>query len=534
MTAVLVSLVVLLVLALAVAAASIRVLREYERAVVFRLGRLIGAKGPGVVLLVPLIDRMVRVSLRTHTLNIPAQDVITCDNVPARVDAVDVLPRGRPALLGRGDRELPPGHVDGRPDDAAGGARQGRPRRAAVPARAAQRAPAADHRRADRAVGDQGHDRRDPRRRHPGGDAARDGQAGRGRARAAREGHQGRGGGAGGDAAGRGGRRDQPQPGDPAAALPADAVGDRGRAELHGGVPAPDGPGQAVPGRRRATARGQLRAGSPSGTRRCSLRASTSARRSERRACTRVRARSWTFSNTRASSSSPATACPCPSGVARHHRRGGRRGRRRDRLPLRRQGPGADRRPRQGRRHQGRQRPRRGRAALEGDPRHGHPRADRPRGVDRGRVGHRRRVLRVDRLRPRGQAPAGDALHPGRHGHRGGGRQQPRRDRPPARGPAARLPGLPRAPARLRGRRRRRRRAPDRRAADQALRRVRGRGGDARRGQPADRHRRPPGRWRSTRRSRSTTRRCSATPTTPGCAPPRARTRRSAWRASAG
>jgi regulator of protease activity HflC (stomatin/prohibitin superfamily) len=66
----------------------VRILREYERAVVFRLGRLIGAKGPGVVLLVPMIDRMVRVSLRTHTLNIPAQDVITCDNVPARVDAV--------------------------------------------------------------------------------------------------------------------------------------------------------------------------------------------------------------------------------------------------------------------------------------------------------------------------------------------------------------------------------------------------------------------------------------------------------------
>ena len=88
MTAILLSVLVLLVLAVTAAAASVRVLREYERAVVFRLGRLIGAKGPGVVLLVPMIDRMVRVSLRTHTLNIPAQDVITCDNVPARVDAV--------------------------------------------------------------------------------------------------------------------------------------------------------------------------------------------------------------------------------------------------------------------------------------------------------------------------------------------------------------------------------------------------------------------------------------------------------------
>ena len=88
MTAILVSLLVLLALAATVAAASVRILREYERAVVFRLGRLIGAKGPGVVLLLPMIDRMVRISLRTHTLTIPAQDVITRDNVPARVDAV--------------------------------------------------------------------------------------------------------------------------------------------------------------------------------------------------------------------------------------------------------------------------------------------------------------------------------------------------------------------------------------------------------------------------------------------------------------
>jgi regulator of protease activity HflC (stomatin/prohibitin superfamily) len=88
MTAVLLTVFVLVLLAVTAAAASVRVLREYERAVVFRLGRLIGAKGPGVVFLVPMIDRMVRVSLRTHTLNIPAQDVITCDNVPARVDAV--------------------------------------------------------------------------------------------------------------------------------------------------------------------------------------------------------------------------------------------------------------------------------------------------------------------------------------------------------------------------------------------------------------------------------------------------------------
>jgi regulator of protease activity HflC (stomatin/prohibitin superfamily) len=67
----------------------IRVLREYERGVVFRLGRVIDPpKGPGVVFLVPVVDRLVKVDLRTITLNIPPQEVITKDNVPARVNAV--------------------------------------------------------------------------------------------------------------------------------------------------------------------------------------------------------------------------------------------------------------------------------------------------------------------------------------------------------------------------------------------------------------------------------------------------------------
>jgi regulator of protease activity HflC (stomatin/prohibitin superfamily) len=67
---------------------SVRVLREYERGVIFRLGRLIAQKGPGLILLIPVIDRMVRVDLRTVTLNIPPQEVITRDNVPTRVNAV--------------------------------------------------------------------------------------------------------------------------------------------------------------------------------------------------------------------------------------------------------------------------------------------------------------------------------------------------------------------------------------------------------------------------------------------------------------
>jgi regulator of protease activity HflC (stomatin/prohibitin superfamily) len=67
---------------------SVRVLREYERGVIFRLGRLIAQKGPGLILLIPIIDRMVKVDLRTVTLNIPPQEVITRDNVPTRVNAV--------------------------------------------------------------------------------------------------------------------------------------------------------------------------------------------------------------------------------------------------------------------------------------------------------------------------------------------------------------------------------------------------------------------------------------------------------------
>src|SRR5437763_2630500 len=87
-TAVLVILVLLVIIAVMVAGGSVRVLREYERAVVFRLGRLTGVRGPGLIALIPGVDRMVRVSLRTVTLGVPPQDVITRDNVPARVDAV--------------------------------------------------------------------------------------------------------------------------------------------------------------------------------------------------------------------------------------------------------------------------------------------------------------------------------------------------------------------------------------------------------------------------------------------------------------
>ncbi|HEY3355855.1 MAG TPA: SPFH domain-containing protein [Polyangia bacterium] len=68
--------------------ASVRVLKEYERGVVFRLGRLIGAKGPGLFLLIPIIDKMVRIDLRVITMSVERQELMTRDNVPASVDAV--------------------------------------------------------------------------------------------------------------------------------------------------------------------------------------------------------------------------------------------------------------------------------------------------------------------------------------------------------------------------------------------------------------------------------------------------------------
>jgi len=80
--------VVVLFFLMLVFGSAVRVLREYERGVIFRLGRLIALKGPGLILLIPVIDRMVRVDLRTVTLNVPPQEVITRDNVPSRVNAV--------------------------------------------------------------------------------------------------------------------------------------------------------------------------------------------------------------------------------------------------------------------------------------------------------------------------------------------------------------------------------------------------------------------------------------------------------------
>jgi regulator of protease activity HflC (stomatin/prohibitin superfamily) len=77
-----------IMLAIVVLSNAIRIVREYDRLVVFRLGRLIGEKGPGLVLLIPLVDRAIKVGLRTVTTDVPPQDIITRDNVTVKVNAV--------------------------------------------------------------------------------------------------------------------------------------------------------------------------------------------------------------------------------------------------------------------------------------------------------------------------------------------------------------------------------------------------------------------------------------------------------------
>src|SRR5882757_5871781 len=78
----------LVVLAIIILPQAIRILREYERGVIFRLGKLLGAKGPGLIFLIPIVDRMVKMDLRVVTIDVSKQEVITRDNIPMTVDAV--------------------------------------------------------------------------------------------------------------------------------------------------------------------------------------------------------------------------------------------------------------------------------------------------------------------------------------------------------------------------------------------------------------------------------------------------------------
>jgi regulator of protease activity HflC (stomatin/prohibitin superfamily) len=78
----------IIILVIIVLPQAVRILREYERGVIFRLGKLLGAKGPGLIFLIPIVDRMVRMDLRVVTIDVPRQEVMTRDNVPVSVDAV--------------------------------------------------------------------------------------------------------------------------------------------------------------------------------------------------------------------------------------------------------------------------------------------------------------------------------------------------------------------------------------------------------------------------------------------------------------
>ncbi len=80
--------ILVIIIAIFLIASMIKILREYERGVIFRLGRLIGIKGPGIIILIPLVDRMVKISLRTIVMDVPPQDIITKDNVSVKVNAV--------------------------------------------------------------------------------------------------------------------------------------------------------------------------------------------------------------------------------------------------------------------------------------------------------------------------------------------------------------------------------------------------------------------------------------------------------------
>jgi regulator of protease activity HflC (stomatin/prohibitin superfamily) len=88
LTSLLPAVVVAIVLAVVIFPQAMRILREYERGVIFRLGKLVGAKGPGLIFLVPMVDRMVKMDLRVVTIDVAKQEIMTRDNVPATVDAV--------------------------------------------------------------------------------------------------------------------------------------------------------------------------------------------------------------------------------------------------------------------------------------------------------------------------------------------------------------------------------------------------------------------------------------------------------------
>ena len=145
--------------------AAIKIVNQYERLLVFTLGRTSPneVKGPGWVFVVPIVQRGIRVDLREQFIEVPSQTSITKDNAPDQHRLPDLLADRRAVQeRGRGP-ELQRRAPEHRHDDAPRGHRRHPPRRRAVEARADQRGPPRQARRGDRALGRQGHDRRDPR-----------------------------------------------------------------------------------------------------------------------------------------------------------------------------------------------------------------------------------------------------------------------------------------------------------------------------------------------------------------------------------
>jgi hypothetical protein len=231
---------VLIFLIVAFLASAIKILREYERGVVFTLGRYSSVKGPGLILIIPYVQQVVRVDLRVRVLDVPSQDVISKDNVSVRVNAViyfrvidpekatiqvenfmqatsELSQTTLRSVLGKHELDEMLAERDKLNNDI----------------QEILDTP-------DRCLGHQGRQCRDQARGHQRIDDPRHRPAGRGRARAARAGDQRRGRAAGGgEAAGGGGDPGRAARGD-AATLPEHAGGDRGGAELHHRLPVPD------------------------------------------------------------------------------------------------------------------------------------------------------------------------------------------------------------------------------------------------------------------------------------------------------
>ena len=202
---------VLVILAFFLLTSAVKVVQEYERGVIFRLGRLMGAKGPGLFFIIPFIDRMMKIDLRVVTMDVPAQEVITRDNVTIKVNAVIYFKVVDPNMAVvkvldyiRATSQIAQTTLRARAGPV-------RPGRATGPAGADQPPPPADHRRADGALGREGQRGRGEGRGAAPDDAASHGQAGRGRAREAGQDHPRPGRVRGLRAPGRCGRHAQPQ-----------------------------------------------------------------------------------------------------------------------------------------------------------------------------------------------------------------------------------------------------------------------------------------------------------------------------------